>query len=561
MLNVNEVLLYYRRPEIQKAMVAGAVGKEVAVKYGESGFGKRPDTLSFPNDVWELAKQGATSFHASEEVWTNPLSLDVGLRRQELDALRKGWDLVLDIDCPSWPISKLTAWLLVKSLQEHQLSSISIKFSGNKGFHIGVPFESFPSTFQGKPTAQLFPEAPRKIAAYLVDYLSKKHIAFKDNKLVFGKTHSLSFDKLMEATGKAEQELLKKACRRCAKPIPASTAAKTEFVCASCEVSMAVDNDPSFFQCPSCSRLMEKMSSAASLCPCGSNEYDTVFNHTAVFEVDTILISPRHLYRSVYSLHEKSGLASIPFDPSAILSFKKDSAAPAGVVPGAYVFLDRSTAHPGEAGMLLSMAYDYALAKEQANPARPAAGSGAVVSEKEFEQFQQAAPVELFPPCMHNILKGLQDGKKRGLFLLVNFLSSVGWDPDKIEAFLHEWNKKNPEPLREVIIQGKMRYQRQLHKSMLPPNCDNQMYYVGIGVCAPDGLCAKIKNPVQYVRRKMYYLQHPDGGKKAKQELTPEEKAVREQEKQKRKEFRESVKKAKESGAQVESVEGQPALP
>ncbi|MBI1970155.1 hypothetical protein HYS47_00250, partial [Candidatus Woesearchaeota archaeon] len=139
MLEVNKVLQYYQRKNIQDALVASCKDKEVAMKYGENGFGKRPDVLHYGNDVWQLAKQGATSFHVSEELWKNPLQLNTGMSRQDIDTLRKGWDLVLDIDSPNWSLSKLTAWLLITALREHDVQSISIKFSGNKGFHIGVP--------------------------------------------------------------------------------------------------------------------------------------------------------------------------------------------------------------------------------------------------------------------------------------------------------------------------------------------------------------------------------------------------------------------------------------
>ena len=64
-------------------------------------------------------------------------------------ALRKGWDLVIDIDCPYWPYSKIIADLVVKALRHHHISAISAKFSGNKGFHIGVPFEAFPQKIAG----------------------------------------------------------------------------------------------------------------------------------------------------------------------------------------------------------------------------------------------------------------------------------------------------------------------------------------------------------------------------------------------------------------------------
>ena len=62
-------LKYYKRPEIQKAIVNAASDKEIAVRFGPKGYGRRPDTLSYPKDVLEFAKKGVTSFHCSEELW------------------------------------------------------------------------------------------------------------------------------------------------------------------------------------------------------------------------------------------------------------------------------------------------------------------------------------------------------------------------------------------------------------------------------------------------------------------------------------------------------------
>src|SRR3990167_1172311 len=98
MIPLNVSLSYYKREDIQKALVEEAKDLEIGIRFNES-FGKRPDVLLHNADVFELAKQGATSFHSSEERWRNPLQLDPSLKRHELDRLRIGWDLVLDIDC------------------------------------------------------------------------------------------------------------------------------------------------------------------------------------------------------------------------------------------------------------------------------------------------------------------------------------------------------------------------------------------------------------------------------------------------------------------------------
>ena len=107
MIDLSTALKHYKRTDIQEEMVLHAENKEVAIKYGESGFGKRPDVLKYPRDVLELAKQGATSFHCSEELWSNPLQLNTALKKNEMEELRTGFDLVLDIDCPFVEYSKI----------------------------------------------------------------------------------------------------------------------------------------------------------------------------------------------------------------------------------------------------------------------------------------------------------------------------------------------------------------------------------------------------------------------------------------------------------------------
>src|SRR4030042_3266280 len=112
MLLLSKALKLYKRRDVQEEIIANAHNREIAIKYGEKGFGKRPDVLKYPNDILDLAKQGATSFHASEELWINPLQLDPMLSRKELEQLRSGWDLVLDIDCEVLEYSALAADLL-----------------------------------------------------------------------------------------------------------------------------------------------------------------------------------------------------------------------------------------------------------------------------------------------------------------------------------------------------------------------------------------------------------------------------------------------------------------
>src|SRR3989338_6259226 len=118
MIPINVSLSHYKRTDIQEEIIANSKDREVVAKFNDD-FTKRPDILRHTSDILELAKQGATSFHASEVLWRNPLQLDTSMRRHELDNLRSGWDLILDIDCGFFDYSKIAADLIIKALKFH----------------------------------------------------------------------------------------------------------------------------------------------------------------------------------------------------------------------------------------------------------------------------------------------------------------------------------------------------------------------------------------------------------------------------------------------------------
>ncbi|MBU1004851.1 MAG: hypothetical protein KJ561_03425, partial [Nanoarchaeota archaeon] len=188
---------------------------------------------------------------------------------------------------------------------------------------------------------------------------------------------------------------------------------------------------------------------------------------------------------------------SVPINPDKVMDFTKEIAISENVKVSKYRFLDKKKAIPNEAKKLLVQAFDF----------KPNIEDTTVKKEKrEYLTPEESVPEQFFPPCIQNILKGITDGRKRSLFILSNFLTSVGWGYDQIEKRLDEWNKQNTEPLREVLIQGQVRYHKQKNKKILPPNCGNKMYYHDLRFCIPDNLCQKIKNPVNYSRIKTRYL-------------------------------------------------------
>jgi DNA primase large subunit len=495
MIPISTVLSYYKRKDIQEEIVYNARGREVAVRFNDK-FGKRPDILQHCGDILELAKQGATSFHASEELWKNPLQLNPAMRKKDLENLREGWDLVLDIDCPYWEISKIITWLMVKALREFGIESVSIKFSGNKGFHIGVPFEAFPEEVNGEKTKNLFPELPRSIASFLLNKISIDEEYTKineDNSITFGGKFKKSIKELEDITSKRFNEITKNVCSECGGEIKEIRKRGKEFICPRCDSSIK-NNDAEFMKCEKCNILMEKIEDKR-LCKCGSTRYRSTFNPLSIINVDTLLISSRHLYRMPYSLHEKSGLVSRPFNPDKVLNFEKKFAKPESVAVSKWRFLDKENVKRGEMRRLVNKSLEFLKNKEECLK----------VPEKMYGDISEL-PESLFPPCIRIISRGMEDGRKRSLFLLINFLSCVGWGYDKIEKFLRKWNEKNSEELREVYLVGQLRYHKQQKKKILPPNCNNKMYYVDMGVCRPDNLCSKIKNPVTYSVRKGRFL-------------------------------------------------------
>ncbi|MBI2137256.1 hypothetical protein HYU12_01920 [Candidatus Woesearchaeota archaeon] len=424
MIHLSTSLGYYKRPEVQEAIVAHASGKEVAARFNEQ-FGKRPDVLQYAGDVLDFAKRGATSFHCSEELWGNPLQLKPLMGRKELDELRTGWDLVLDVDCKFLEYSKLAADLIVKALRHKSIKSISVKFSGNHGFHIGVPFEAFPREINGVDIRLLFPDAAKRVALYVQEKIATNLAAA-----------------ILELEGGLFNN------------IAAKTGVDVTAISMKNEMGKALLNVKPFLV------------------------------------IDTLLISSRHMYRMPYSLHEKSGLVSVPLPLDGILSFSRDSAVPERVMVSEIKFLDRDKAVVGEASGLFFGAFE-ATAKSPVFEAE----------EKEYEVPAEAVPEKFFPPCIQKLLLGVKDGRKRALFILLNFFASCGWSYEAIGARLVEWNKKNPEPLHPTYFLGQIRYHKQHVKKILPPSCNNPAYYQDLRVKCPEEFC-RFKNPVFYARRK-----------------------------------------------------------
>jgi len=396
--------LYYSRPDIQKTIYEFSKNREISPRYFE-GFGKRPDSFQYIGDVFGLVKKGATSFHCSEEIWEDPLKISTEMSEDQLNELRIGWDLLIDIDSKYIDYSKISAEIIISMLKFHGVKNMGIKFSGSKGFHIIVPWKAFPNEINQIKTSDMFPKWPRIITQYIINQTNKK--------------------------------------------------------------------------------LIEKITRLTS-----PSKYIKDFQASKDVAPDIILVSPRHLFRMPYSLHEKTALASVVLNPNEIADFQLKDADPLKTKVKDFM----PDAKEGEARELLMQALDW---HRENNPE----------SEDKKKDFDYK-PIKLsnlseknFPPCVQKLLQGVTDGKKRSLFVLINLFRSIGMDKDELEKRIEEWNKKNNPQLKQGYIKSQLSWSFR-KKPIMPPNCKE--FYQGIGICQPDDFCKLIKNPVNYVVRKNF---------------------------------------------------------
>jgi len=391
---------FYSRKDIQKQLVEISKNREVGVRFNDN-FGKRPDVILYEGDVLDFAKNGATSFHISIERWKDPLRLKAGMSKLELDGLRMGWDLIIDIDGKNVDYSKEAAFLVVNALYFYNIYNISVKYSGNKGLHIGIPFEAFPNTVDGKDINLLFPDLLRTIIEHLKTMI-KGHLEERVGKDPFSKV-----------------------------------------------------------------------------------------------DIDAQLISSRHMFRAPYSLHEKTGLVSLPIKPEHILDFDINEAKPENVKVN-LSFLDFDNVVRNEAKQLVIQAFEFSKKEDRTK---------GVTTRKDFDIPKVAIAQKFFPPCINLLSNGMkQDGRKRAIFILLNFLKGVGYSNENIDSFLLEWNKKNYEPLKWGYIKSQIEWHKKQKQQLPPPNCPHAYthinYYKELQVCYPDDFCKTIKNPLQYAIKK-----------------------------------------------------------
>ncbi|MFH0711755.1 MAG: hypothetical protein V1889_01220 [archaeon] len=492
---------YYARKEIQKAMFEFCKHRETVPNFNNKFFGKRPDTFDYPQDILNLAKQGATSFHTSEEIWQNPLDINTDMTPVQYNEARTGWDFLIDIDSPFLDYGKIAAKLLIKELERHDVKNYGIKFSGSKGFHIIIPFKAFPKEFAGEQTKNKFPEWPRIIAAYLFNRIKQpmnQEILKLTNREKLKEKGELTSEhicpKCRNSTEKKLVGLYKCPDVKCKGEVESMKSNRKEMICPSCNGKMKRVSQREIHFCQNCkinTANLEATSSYGGELRPNKTKFKVEDKIKSTQDaVDIVLVSSRHLFRAPYSLHEKTALASIPITKDQIENFKLSDADPLKIAQTKSFMPD---AKEDEAKELLLHAIDWHNENKPKQSPDRTPNSELRIPLKNLE-----INSSMFPPIITKLLKGMKDdGRKRALSLLLSFFTTLEFPQEYIENEIAGWNKKNYQPLRDGYIKSQINWF--LKNKRLPPNYDKPIYKE-FGINSPPE--PGIKNPINYTIRK-----------------------------------------------------------
>ncbi len=419
-MNRKEIIDYYSREEVIDSILNISKDREISGTLSGGGYTSRPNVLQYSNDLLGLVKKGCVAFHGSVERWKNPMKLDTKMRKEDMDRLRKGWDLILDIDSAmGLEAAKMTLKKIIYLLEDYGIDGYGMKFSGRRGFHVVVPWKAFPKKVDFEKTSKQFPAIPQSIASFIRKKI--KGDLLQDFIDLKGSFHKLSD-----------------------------------------ELDSHIDRMTPF----------------------------------AFVDVEKDW-GKRHLFRLPYSLHDGTWHVSYPLEKDEIDGFKMDDAKPENVELGRKFI---GNIKKGCAKELMVDSINWMSKRKK----KEEEDEG---STKEIKP-EDPIPEKRFPPCIKHILEGLDDGRKRSVFILITFLRRMAWDWESVEERLEEWNNKNNPPLGENYINTQLKWFKRQNRELVSPSCDNDLYYKSFGVCDPDDKCKQgtdniqIKNPVVYPFKK-----------------------------------------------------------
>lgn len=505
--------LYYSNTKVQEAILKFAKDREVVPRYLEA-FGKRPDVLIYPSDISGLVKRGATSFHASEEIWHDPLKINSDMKPHEMNELRREWDLVIDIDSEYLDLSSVLALLVIEALERHGVKNYGIKFSGNKGWHILVSGKAFPDEFESVKKNEGFPEWPRAICEYLMNFVKKDYNRKAGEVMgsiekIEARTE-LSKDEFVESNcpvcGRAAKkgEIVEMYCDECGFSIQRKDMklTKRKLICPQngCPGKLELKEKKDYFECSYCSGVSSinkrettgKYKATFTKEAVQGEEFEEEVSGAKFGASDLVLVSTRHLFRMPYSLHEKTALASVVVDKNEINGFDPvRDANPLRVKIRDFMPLNDS----GEGIRLLRNAMEWKKERMEES------GENEKRKYGEYKEIDlKGVDERMFPPAIKKLLNGLKEGRKRGLFVLITFLRSVGFSAEYVNNKIREWNNKNEPPLKEGYVKSQIEWHLKQKRKILPPNYSNDSFYRDLGLIDEK---PKAKNPIVEVMREV----------------------------------------------------------
>lgn len=444
-MNLKEVYAYYSDEELRKFIADFSKNREVTGVFRNGNFSQRPNVILYPNDVLAMVKTGVVEFHCSLERWSQPMSLGSG----NYDRLRIGWDLILDIDCKLFEHGKIASEAFIWGLKKHGISNVFLKFTGGTGFHIGIPWESFPEKVDYQLTVRQYPELARKIIFYLKEFVRDR----MESKIL----------KKFSA-----EELSRQVNKPLGKILTDEGIDPYEIV----DVDPILISPRHFFRMP---YSLNRKTFLVSL-PIKPDELED--------------------FKKMDAKPKK-----VKFKEGFLNEFEKDEASTLVLEASDWWAMksadEKHKIINEQLEKLRKMGYRW-IEQEDIKKFR------IMGPEKRQRTF---IPEKLFPPCIKGITKGLSDGRKRSLFTLINFLRSSKWEWKDIEKYITEWNERNKPPLRENYIRSQLRWHRARGKQIPPPNCLHPGWYEDFGVCKPDNICGgkekSVKNPLNYALKLM----------------------------------------------------------
>lgn len=211
------------------------------------------------------------------------------------------------------------------------------------------------------------------------------------------------------------------------------------------------------------------------------------FNPYSIVTLDSGLISSRHLFRMPFSLNEKTSLASVVVMPKKIEKFNPKLAKPSDfIIYKPFIKIPEER----EGKELLIQALDW----KKSVMITPD-------TDRKMIEIKGRVTEEDFPPCIKKALEGMKrDGRKRCLFILLNFFRSINMPKEEVEKCLREWNSRNYKLLSESYLQTQIDWNFKQKKAFPPPNCDHP-FYRETGIFTPE--CETMKNPLRWVARRL----------------------------------------------------------